>query len=323
MKNKRTGASRPERGNDRDNGRGKDRGNERSGRRPQRRSSAGPRGSDRYERRDRLQRAQPEADNEQQSDQALQPETEFIYGKHAALSFINDGAADKVNKIFLQKGLHGELADQAREFASQHRLVLQEVPKTRLDELTDQGNHQGILITVAPYDYVPVSTILAQAAAKNEAPLLIILDNLNDPHNLGSILRTADAIGAHGVIIPKRRSVGVTAVVAKTATGALEHVPVARVTNLVATIKELKDQGIWVFGTAMAGEDYRQWNSRGPMALVIGNEGKGISPLVAKTVDGLVTIPMIGHVQSLNASVATSVLLYHVFDQRHPLVTKD
>nr|WP_225419681.1 23S rRNA (guanosine(2251)-2'-O)-methyltransferase RlmB [Lapidilactobacillus wuchangensis] len=242
-----------------------------------------------------------------------------MYGKHAVLEYVKSGDPRSVNKIFMQKGLHGELASKVVDFSQKHKLVLQEVPKSRLDELTADGNHQGVLLTLAPYQYAEVSDILAKAKAADEAPLILILDNLNDPHNLGSILRTADAIGVHGVIIPKRRAVGVTAVVAKTATGALEHVLVARVTNLTATINELKEQGIWVFGTAMAGEDYRTWNSRGPVALVIGNEGKGISPLVAKTVDGMVTIPMIGHVQSLNASVATSILLYHMFDQRHPV----
>jgi 23S rRNA (guanosine2251-2'-O)-methyltransferase len=244
---------------------------------------------------------------------------EFIYGKHAVLEYVKSGDPRSVNKIFMQKGLHGDLATKVVEFSQKNKLVLQEVPKSRLDDLTAAGNHQGVLLTLAPYQYAEVTDILAKAKAANEPPLILILDNLNDPHNLGSILRTADAIGVHGVIIPKRRAVGVTAVVAKTATGALEHVLVARVTNLTATINDLKEQGIWVFGTAMAGEDYRIWNSRGPVALVIGNEGKGISPLVAKTVDGMVTIPMIGHVQSLNASVATSILLYHIFDQRHPV----
>lgn len=258
--------------------------------------------------------ASPEPSGNDEADQA-----EFIYGKHAVLEYVKSGDPRSVNKIFMQKGLHGELASKVVDFSQQHKLVLQEVPKSRLDELTADGNHQGVLLTLAPYQYAEVADILAKAKAADEAPLILILDNLNDPHNLGSILRTADAVGVHGVIIPKRRAVGVTAVVAKTATGALEHVLVARVTNLTATINDLKAQGIWVFGTAMAGEDYRTWNSRGPVALVIGNEGKGISPLVAKTVDGMVTIPMIGHVQSLNASVATSILLYHMFDQRHPV----
>ena len=261
-------------------------------------------------------REEPTAKNQDENDE---PEADFIYGKHAALEFIHSGDPKTVNKIFLQKGLHGDIATEAQKFAREQKLVLQEVPKAKLDDLTDRANHQGILLTLSPYQYHTVQDILAKAKAADEPPLLLILDNLNDPHNLGSILRTADAIGAHGVIIPKRRAVGITGVVAKTAAGALEHVLVARVTNISATIDQLKEQGVWTFGTAMAGEDYRQWNSQGPIALVIGNEGTGISPLVAKKVDGMVTIPMIGHVQSLNASVATSILLYHIFDQRHPV----
>lgn len=262
--------------------------------------------------------------NTTHSDRHIEPaqeqeEADFIYGKHAALEFIHSGDPRTVNKIFLQKGLRGEIATEAHHFAETQKLVLQEVPKAKLDQLTADANHQGILLTLSPYQYHTIQELLDKAAEANEEPLLLILDNLNDPHNLGSILRTADAIGAHGVIIPKRRAVGITGVVAKTAAGALEHVLVSRVTNLAATIDELKEKGVWIFGTAMSGEDYRQWNSRGPIALVIGNEGKGISTLVAKKVDGMVTIPMIGHVQSLNASVATSILLYHIFDQRHPL----
>ena len=147
----------------------------------------------------------------------------------------------------------------------------------------------------------------------------MILDELADPHNLGSILRTADAAGVHGIIIPKRRSVGLTSVVAKTSTGAIEHVPVARVTNLVQVAKELQKRGVWLFGTDMQGTDYRRWDAKGAVALVIGNEGKGISPLLKKTCDEMLTIPMIGHVQSLNASVAASLLIYQGFATRHPL----
>ena len=161
--------------------------------------------------------------------------------------------------------------------------------------------------------------ILDQLDQQEDAPLLLLLDNIEDPHNLGSILRSADATGVSGVIIPKRRASGLTSVVAKTSTGAIDHVPVARVGNLVQTVQALKERGYWVFGTAMAGEDYRRWNANGKTVLVIGNEGKGISPLLLKQMDQTLTIPMIGHVQSLNASVATGVLLYQAFNSRHPL----
>ena len=185
--------------------------------------------------------------------------------------------------------------------------------------MTNNANHQGVALAVAAYRYATVDDLFDRAAAKDEAPFFLILDELADPHNLGSILRTADAAGVHGVIIPKRRAVGLTSVVAKTSTGAIEHVPVARVTNLVQTAKELQDRGLWLFGTDMQGTDYRRWDARGPVALVIGNEGKGISALLKKTCDEMLTIPMIGHVQSLNASVAASLLIYQGYNSRHPL----
>lgn len=150
----------------------------------------------------------------------------------------------------------------------------------------------------------------------------VILDNIEDPHNLGSIIRTADAAGVSGIIIPKHRAVGLTAVVAKTSAGAIERVPVARVTNLAATIKELKSRGMWVFGTDIEGTDYRRWDAKGSVAIIIGNEGKGISPLLKKQVDEMLTIPMVGDIQSLNASVAASVLIYQGFNSRHPLTIK-
>lgn len=281
-----------------------------------------PNDRQRFDRDQKFDRPNKRRTKPEEQDNPAESDGEFVYGKHAAIEFMDSGDVKTVNKIFLQQGLRGDLANTAQKFARDHHLVLQEVPKAKLDDLTDEANHQGILLTLSPYQYVEVADILAKAKDAGEDPLLLILDNLNDPHNLGSILRTADAVGVHGVIIPKRRAVGVTGVVAKTAAGALEHVGVARVTNLADTIDQLKEAGVWVFGTAMEGEDYRGWNSTGPMALVIGNEGKGISTLVAKKVDGMVTIPMIGHVQSLNASVATSILLYHVFDQRHPRETK-
>ena len=185
--------------------------------------------------------------------------------------------------------------------------------------MTNNENHQGVALAVAAYKYATIDDLFARAAERDEAPFFLILDELADPHNLGSILRTADAAGVHGIIIPRRRSVGLTSVVAKTSTGAIEHVPVSRVTNLVQTAKELQDRGLWLFGTDMKGTDYRRWDAKGPVALVIGNEGKGISSLLKKTRDEMLTIPMIGHVQSLNASVAASLLIYQGFNSRHPL----
>lgn len=197
--------------------------------------------------------------------------------------------------------------------------MIQQAPKAKLDELADGGNHQGMVLSVAAYDYATLDDLFAKAESQNEEPFFLILDEIEDPHNLGSILRTADAAGVHGVIIPKRRAVQLTGTVAKSSTGAIEHVPVCRVTNLVQTVKTLKERGVWVFGTDMDGQDYRSWDAKGSTALIIGNEGKGISPLLKKQVDGMLTIPMIGHVQSLNASVAASLLIYQGFSSRHPL----
>ena len=169
---------------------------------------------------------------------------------------------------------------------------------------------------VSAFSYADLDAILDKANQEDN-PLILILDGLNDPHNFGSILRTADATNVAGVIIPKHRAVGVTPVVAKTSTGAVEHVPVARVTNLSQTLDKLKEQGFWVFGTDMNGTPSHKWNTAGKLALIIGNEGKGISPNIKKQVDEMITIPMNGHVQSLNASVAAAILMYEVF--RHKL----
>lgn len=242
---------------------------------------------------------------------------EFIIGRHPAVAALKSD--QEINKVFIQKGLKTDAIAQIIKLAKERRLVISNVPKTKLDQMVDHQNHQGVALAVAAYKYATIDDLFANAAAHDEAPFFLILDELADPHNLGSILRTADAAGVHGLIIPKRRAVGLTSVVAKTSTGAIEHVPVARVTNLVQTANELKDRGVWLFGTDMQGTDYRRWDAKGPVALVIGNEGKGISSLLKKTCDEMLTIPMIGHVQSLNASVAASLLIYQGFSSRHPL----
>jgi rRNA methylase, putative, group 3 len=243
--------------------------------------------------------------------------TDFIIGRHPAVMALKAG--QEINKVFVQAGLKADAIAEIIKLAKQKRLVVSTVPKTKLDQLTDHQNHQGVALAVAAYQYADLDDLFANAAQKQEDPFFLILDELEDPHNLGSIIRTADAAGVHGIIIPRRRAVGLTSVVAKTSTGALEHVPVARVTNLVQTTKELKDRGVWLFGTDMKGRDYRTWDAHGAVALVIGNEGKGISPLLKKNCDEMLTIPMIGHVQSLNASVAASLLIYQGFNSRHPL----
>lgn len=242
---------------------------------------------------------------------------DFVIGRHPAVEALK--SEQEINKVFLQEGLKSEAIGEIVQLAKDRRLVISTVPKNKLDQMTNRQNHQGVVLAVAAFEYADIDDLFDNAKQRDEDPFFIILDELEDPHNLGSILRTADAAGVHGIIIPKRRAVGLTSVVAKTSTGAIEHVPVARVTNLVQTAKELQKSGVWLFGTDMNGTDYRKWNAKGAVALVIGNEGKGISALLKKTVDEMLTIPMVGHVQSLNASVAASLLIYQGFNSRHPL----
>ena len=242
---------------------------------------------------------------------------DFIIGRHPAVMALKSD--QEINKVFIQSGLKSDAISQIIKLAKEKRLVISNVPKTKLDQMSDHQNHQGVALAVAAYHYATIDDLFENAAKHDEDPFFLILDELEDPHNLGSIIRTADAAGVHGIIIPRRRAVGLTSVVAKTSTGAIEHVPVARVTNLVQTAQELKYRGVWLFGTDMKGTDYRRWNAKGAVALVIGNEGKGISSLLKKNCDEMLTIPMIGHVQSLNASVAASLLIYQGFNSRHPL----
>lgn len=253
-------------------------------------------------------------DKKIENNQEVSSQEEIIFGKHPVMETLKKNKG--INKLFYQKGLADSKISSIIELVKNHGGIFQEVPKSKLDELTQGANHQGLVLTVPPFDYQTIEDCLALAESKGQPPFLLILDGIEDPHNLGSILRTADAFGVHGIIIPKRRAVGLTGIVAKTSTGAIEHVPVVRVANIAQTIELLQNQGIWVFATDMAGEDVRQWNSQGPLAIVIGNEGQGVSPLVKQKADGIVTIPMVGHVQSLNASVAAGVLVYEVARHR-------
>jgi 23S rRNA (guanosine2251-2'-O)-methyltransferase len=201
--------------------------------------------------------------------------------------------------------------------AAEKGVPVQTVPRRKLDQLAQGGNHQGVMAQIASYHYASVDDLFHRAQAKNEAPFLLLLDGIEDPHNLGSILRTADAAGVHGVVIPKRRAVGLTSVVAKTSAGAVEHVPVARVTNLNRLADECKEKGIWIVGTqAGAGDHFRSVDYALPVALVIGNEGKGISQGLKRRCDFLVQLPMKGQVSSLNASVAAALLMYEVLRRR-------
>lgn len=251
-----------------------------------------------------------------------QENEEFIIGRHPVEAAMK--SQTPLNKLFIQTGIKKDESTitEILKLARKQRLVISEVPKQKMDKLANGQNHQGVVLSVAAFEYATIDDLFKNAEDQAMPPFFVILDNIEDPHNLGSIIRTADAAGVSGIIIPKRRAVGLTAVVAKTSAGAIERVPVARVTNLSATIKDLKKRGLWIFGTDVVGTDYRRWDATSAVAIVIGNEGKGISPLLKKQVDEMLTVPMIGDIQSLNASVAASVLIYQGFNSRHPLRTK-
>ncbi|MFK8198430.1 23S rRNA (guanosine(2251)-2'-O)-methyltransferase RlmB [Tuanshanicoccus lijuaniae] len=240
--------------------------------------------------------------------------SEIFYGRHVVMKIFKE--RKQINKLFIQKGLTGSGIQDILKTVKQQGIVISEVPKSKLDEMTNNANHQGVVVTLPAFDYQTLDDCFALAEARQESPFLLILDGIEDPHNLGSIIRTAEATGVHGVIIPKRRAVGLTGVVAKTSAGSIENVPVVRVTNITQVIEQLQSKGVWVFATAMAGEDMRTWNSKGSIALIIGNEGQGVSPKVQAAADGIVTIPMTGTTQSLNASVAAGVLMYEVARHR-------
>ena len=238
-----------------------------------------------------------------------------IEGRNAVTEAIRAGVA--IDKIYLLKGegdsALGHIASAARE----QGVVVVNTDRRKLDAMSRTHAHQGVIALAAVREYASVDDILAAAQAKNEPPLIVVCDELSDPHNLGAVIRTADAAGAHGVIIPKRRSAGLTAVVGKTSAGAVAHVPVARVPNLPALLKELKEAGVWVFGTAAERTStLYQADLKGPAAIVIGSEGDGMGRLVRENCDFIVSIPMRGKINSLNASAAAAVLLYEAVRQR-------
>lgn len=246
---------------------------------------------------------------------------EIIIGRNPVIEALRAGRS--INKIFISEQINRQTEREIRTYAKNVDAVVQKVPKSRLDKLS-KGKHQGIIAYVTPYRYSSIKQILNNAKKKSELPFLLILDELEDPHNLGAILRTADATGVHGIIIPKRRAVGLTETVAKASAGAIEHVPVARVTNIASTIDELKANNIWIVGTDEKGsKDYRTLDGDTPIALVIGNEGKGISRLVKDKCDWTIRLPMKGSISSLNASVAAGILMYEIYRNRHPLLGED
>ena len=240
--------------------------------------------------------------------------SEQIEGRNAVLEAFRSGKC--VDKLFILDGCQdGPVRTIARE-ARKTDTIINYVSKERLDQLSETRAHQGVIAQVAAYEYSTVEEILARAEEKGEPPFLILLDNVEDPHNLGAIIRTANLAGAHGVIIPKRRAVGLTSTVAKTSAGAINYTPVAKVTNIVRTIEELKEKGIWFVCADMGGETIYDLDLTGPMGLVIGNEGEGVSRLVREACDFTASIPMKGDIDSLNASVAAGVLAYEIVRQR-------
>ena len=237
-----------------------------------------------------------------------------IEGRNAVLEAFRSGKT--IDRLFVLDGCQdGPVRTIVRE-AKKHDTIVNFVPKERLDSMSETGHHQGVMAYAAAYEYAEVEDILKIAEEKGEPPFLFLLDGIEEPHNLGAIIRTANLAGAHGVIIPKRRAVGLTATVARTSAGALNYTPVAKVTNMAATIEDLKKRGIWFVCADMGGESMYRLNLTGPIGLVIGNEGEGVSRLVREKCDMIASIPMKGDIDSLNASVATGVLAYEIVRQR-------
>lgn len=221
-----------------------------------------------------------------------------------------------INKLYIQKEILGGSISEIYALAKQKRVVIVEMEKSKLDKMSQTDKHQGVIAMVPPYEYSSVEEILDEANSKNEKPFILILDGIEDPHNLGSIIRTAECAGVHGIILPKRRSAMVNSTVVKTSVGATEHIKIAVVTNLNDCIKMLKEYDIWVYGADMLGsQNYNEEKYTTGVALVIGNEGKGISKLVKENCDILVKIPMKGKINSLNASVSAGIIMYEVMNQ--------
>lgn len=240
--------------------------------------------------------------------------TLVIEGRNAVLEAFRSGKP--IDKVFVLDGCQdGSIRTIVRE-AKKHDTILNFVSKERLNQLSQTGKHQGAIAYAAAYEYAEVEDMFRLAEERGEDPFILLLDNIEDPHNLGAIIRTANLAGAHGVIIPKRRAVGLTATVAKTSAGALNYTPVAKVTNLAKTMEELKERGMWFVCADMGGESMYRLNLTGPIGLVIGNEGEGVGRLVKEKCDFVASIPMKGEIDSLNASVAAGVLAYEIVRQR-------
>lgn len=237
-----------------------------------------------------------------------------IEGRNAVIEAFRSGKP--IDKVYIQDGVQDGPVQTIKREAKKHDTIVKFVEKERLDQMSKTGKHQGVIAMAAAYEYAEVEDILEAARKKEEAPFIFLLDNIEDPHNLGAIIRTANLCGAHGVIIPKNRAVGLTATVARTSAGALNYTPVARVTNMAKTIEDLKKEGMWFVCADMGGTTMYQLDLKGPIGLVIGNEGEGVGRLVKEKCDFIASIPMKGDIDSLNASVAAGVLAYEIVRQR-------
>ena len=271
-----------------------------------------PRGYEPYRYESPARPPKPVYDAPEPSEEEVVPNENLLSGRNPIREALKAGR--DMEKLLVAKG---ELIGSAREIvamAREQKVIVQEVDRAHLDAMAP--GHQGLIAVVSAYAYQTVDDMLALAKARGEAPFLVILDGVTDPHNLGAIIRSAECAGAHGVIIPERRAVGLTPAAVKASAGAVEYLPVAREVNLTRTIERLKKEGIWIYGTAMNGEDYRKVDFSGPKALVIGSEGEGMSRLVGESCDKVVTLPMKGKIESLNASVAAGILLYAMMDAK-------
>ena len=280
-------------------------------------SFGGPRPErrERFDREERREDRRPREDRREEHPiqrEEEQLENNLLVGRNPIREALRAGR--DIEKLLVARG---ELIGSAREIvamAKDAKIIVQEVDRVRLDQMAP--NHQGLIAVASAYSYKTVDDMLALAKERGEAPLLVILDGVTDPHNLGAIIRSAECAGAHGVIIPERRAVGLTPAAVKASAGAVEYLPVAKEVNLTRTIERLKKEGIWIYGAAMNGEDYRKVNFSGAAAIVIGSEGEGMSRLVSESCDKIVSLPMKGHIDSLNASVAAGILLYAVAGAR-------
>lgn len=240
---------------------------------------------------------------------------QYIIGMNSTVEAIHSGR--EINKVYIAEGMQSNKIQKLLALTKERKIITQFVPRKKIDSMEQARNSQGIIAEVAAYDYKNFEELIEQVSKKETVPLLIMLDKIEDPHNLGSILRTSDVVGVDGIIIPERRSVSLTATVAKTSSGAIEYVPVTRVTNLVQTIEKLKKEGYWIIGSDASGESlFSEVDYKMPVCIVIGSEGKGISKLVKDNCDLIVRLPMKGHINSLNASVAASIIMYEIYRQR-------